>query len=27
MLLIGSRALAYWDETFKIKEDADWDIK
>jgi hypothetical protein len=26
MLLIGSRALAYWDETFKVKEDADWDI-
>lgn len=26
MLLIGSRALAYWDDTFKVKEDADWDI-
>ena len=26
MLLIGSRALAYWDETFKVKEGADWDI-
>lgn len=26
MLLIGSRALAFWDHTFKPKEDADWDI-
>ena len=26
MLLIGSRALAYLDPTFKIKKDADWDI-
>lgn len=26
MLLIGSRALAYWDLDFKLKEDADWDI-
>lgn len=26
MLLIGSRALAYWDDTFKPKDDADWDI-
>ena len=26
MVLIGSRALAFWDNTFKVKEDADWDI-
>lgn len=25
-ILIGSRALAYWDKSFKLREDADWDI-
>ncbi len=25
-VLVGSRALAYWDPTFKLKDDADWDI-
>lgn len=25
-MLIGSRALAYWDSTFKVKENSDWDI-
>lgn len=26
MLLIGSRALAFWSSNFKIKEGADWDV-
>jgi hypothetical protein len=26
MLLIGSRALAYWDKTFSVGENKDWDI-
>jgi hypothetical protein len=25
-VLIGSRALAYWDSSFKVRDDADWDI-
>ncbi len=25
-LLVGSRALAFWDESFKVKEDTDWDV-
>lgn len=25
-MLIGSQALAFWDSSFKVKEDADWDI-
>lgn len=25
-VLIGSRALAHWDKTFPLREDADWDI-
>lgn len=25
-ILIGSRALAYWDKSFKLREDADWDV-
>jgi hypothetical protein len=25
-LLVGSRALAYWDKSFQVKEDTDWDV-
>lgn len=25
-ILIGSRALAYWDKSFKLKENTDWDV-
>lgn len=25
-ILIGSRALAFWDDTFKLKPNADWDV-
>ena len=25
-VLIGSRALAYWDPSFKVRDDSDWDI-
>ena len=25
-MLIGSRAIAYWNPDFKIRSDSDWDI-